>query len=1840
MKESQRRKYYILALSLATLGGAEAFAGYTTLTVADLTFENEFFRHIAPEVECPWLDASVQQCDNSFGWGHGELTLPRVADPTSEGDYNRFSTEWRGTITDLAPGNFVSSIWAASGDSTSPTINQPKPRQLLLVLTKEINEVAGGNNCGLLIQVANNLGFGTANRFMGVQRHKGWQGNQTECLIETSTSSSAPACEAMASSEWSSFSEANPNFTCNHIDSYRYALDVGDFNGDGYEDFVYLRSGQNGQLDSHSRFIVGENVTSGSCNAGQELSLSTVKEINKDTSGNEIEEFGSNRSLCVKQLSTSDWLQAQLPSSACWQIPMNGDTAVSGDLQNTGGQDEFVLGVSGCDSNIGSNAILVYKDLLDSSTRSTYNILFSDHGFQAVALETGSIEMSPNLLTCEAGSVAAASYAYVSVAANGVTDSPSNVLKKLDISEGSSGTMVTVPLTGLGETESIDRLVYRDLTGNNEGDFIVATSNSSDSIARVRVSSTDDGGNYKVEGIEATFPERVSFMASLDMDGDPENLMDFMVGRNFGWGARYYYAINRRSNLYHTEGFVVSRDLLAGNNANGKLVVDLSLSPTFDNSGGPLAELDIYISNNGSDWQTYFQCTGIACAYDAITTSLAGKRESFQSFGKGVFVGIRMKGISTTTLGTQEQALTEKYATAEKELTKNSPILRNIQVTPRVVDSAVFSRSALAQRVSGNDFWVYSSFFNFPCFEGGLKAYKMSERVTSAGVDPNQACGNSEEFDCGWTSGAVSGWFDNDSGEPTWSAVISASSGSGIAGLKELVASDAAVRTEVLGNSATQSTVSTLLTRLKSGYKDLTSGNNSTAESCLEKPPMGDGDWTIRDPGHQSPLVVAGNYAKSASGVELEIPYYIDKLYPTLKSSYISHQENLKNNPRVYLGTNGGAIYSFDAALGGEPKWAYVPENLLSKLQEQTADYHKQCSANFDNSTGKLTLADGPIETRYRHQYFIDGNITQVTLPTGSRNEWKTLALVSQGQGLGKDKRNGSETVDSYWLFALDVTQDGGAGTEAPKPLWEFTDSAGVVTTCDPNGLKPASCTSDCDMDCTKSKTFMQTCEGSACSKYGNVVMMDVSISPNHTLTSVQRLEMDIASDADGGYVEMRVPNPGVAPDWCVKAKKPKPTLSIVESSALTPPKLKDGSTVFEAPVVEYSFEAAPRAGNPNHTVWFLLDIEASINNASDLCYYHSNGELPFLWYSIDSSSLYADDAAGGVVMYEVPDLSTSTSGYIRVWLRSKVESLFGNGLHTLQVWPLNPRFKLRAVMISDDSLDGPDAGGINDLAKTENGTPAWKSLTECSPECTVSCVEGAPDPNNTGCTGNTQNCEVPKYVDSGIYGLEGVRTEDDTLGNFNYCEESVRSPADRVEQFTAFGQTFSKPAVGPVEVGGSTKWLAFMGSGTNRGIRTATATIGRSIYAIDICSSDDCKTTPTKIGQWLIPDLPEKSEEESVTSLPTIPTASICETGDGNQCQITNYRIGTGLSTGKVNIENAVPGAPSLVDVDGDGIVDRAYFGDLEGRLWRLKFDPTATWATFGAKSQLCVIFDAGDHDGDCYSNGVYNGNLDTCARNWAPIVTRPAVAVIERSKPNVYFGTGADDRAPDEPVLYRFYSVQDNEKIVSGSDCPRVKTTKDLRFSKPEYEWVVGDGFENTYPLRPLKCELSEGAGGERYWSDPVILDNAQIFFASLYGDIDTVDPFSSAQVSPDRTESRACSPNELAGGASAIYGYATRPLSLAGGRRVKAGESLFDESYYATGAKIRKQITILGETAGGSGWASNQSRKVVGAKTLLFQRFSKAESNQAPLIQTAATSSVESKICLEQWREVPLD
>ena len=185
------------------------------------------------------------------------------------------------------------------------------------------------------------------------------------------------------------------------------------------------------------------------------------------------------------------------------------------------------------------------------------------------------------------------------------------------------------------------------------------------------------------------------------------------------------------------------------------------------------------------------------------------------------------------------------------------------------------------------------------------------------------------------------------------------------------------------------------------------------------------------------------------------------------------------------------------------------------------------------------------------------------------------------------------------------------------------------------------------------------------------------------------------------------------------------------------------------------------------------------------------------------------------------------------------------------------------------------------------------------------------------------------------------------------------------------------------------------------------------------------------------------------------------------------------------------------MVDLDGDGLVDRLYIGDLEGKLWKLVLDGPGrqspnTWKLY--------LFDAGDSND---SMGFVNGlrlSQSQALRSWMAHRGSP-IFILVRVRMTEHRMMWFIDSIQSETMM-RLANVARNQK-------PRMICGLGVRVMTGNMSGL-GDGLDNAkMPKEPLEDDDAEGEAGERYWSDPLIVDGSTIFFASLYGKIDVVDP-----------------------------------------------------------------------------------------------------------------------------------
>ncbi|MFC2170015.1 pilus assembly protein, partial [Acidobacteriota bacterium] len=293
-------------------------------------------------------------------------------------------------------------------------------------------------------------------------------------------------------------------------------------------------------------------------------------------------------------------------------------------------------------------------------------------------------------------------------------------------------------------------------------------------------------------------------------------------------------------------------------------------------------------------------------------------------------------------------------------------------------------------------------------------------------------------------------------------------------------------------------------------------------------------------------------------------------------------------------------------------------------------------------------------------------------------------------------------------------------------------------------------------------------------------------------------------------------------------------------------------------------------------------------------------------------------------------------------------------------------------------------------------------------------------------------------------------------------------------------------PVVADVQINGTWKTILICGQGSGRGSIIAGGTTGNFYFALDV--TDPLNPQPlwefthSTLGEsWSVPVIGKVRKDGD-------DWAAFMGSGyDNNADQaVGNCFYAVDLSTGEAfwyfeaedfdnrtvpgvvqNIPNTIPGSPSLVDVDNNGYSDRVFVGDLDGRIWKVNVEDS--YAAF---------------------NSWQGEKIYTDSKNY-PIITRPAIWInpaVEGSIPRIYFGTGGDDRAPDD-AIYSFVALLDDDSL--GRE--------------QKVEWYIGDpSFLNIGADK----DVGDLDPGEKVWADPQISDEV-VYFSTLTGSIESVDP-----------------------------------------------------------------------------------------------------------------------------------
>jgi hypothetical protein len=275
----------------------------------------------------------------------------------------------------------------------------------------------------------------------------------------------------------------------------------------------------------------------------------------------------------------------------------------------------------------------------------------------------------------------------------------------------------------------------------------------------------------------------------------------------------------------------------------------------------------------------------------------------------------------------------------------------------------------------------------------------------------------------------------------------------------------------------------------------------------------------------------------------------------------------------------------------------------------------------------------------------------------------------------------------------------------------------------------------------------------------------------------------------------------------------------------------------------------------------------------------------------------------------------------------------------------------------------------------------------------------------------------------------QGRSVGEDATGNYYVALDitDIENPQPLWE-FTEerMGETWSVPVIGRIIKNGEDTWTAFMGSGYDN--VSGQGRQGHRFYAVDIATGE-CF--------FFFNANPEKNTKTGANGAVIWPNGK--------------------------NVARSLPGSPGIIDTNSDGYADRVYIGDTEGRLWKV------------------------DVSLEYLSSDPWDEELMYEDLNNYPIITKPAVwieAGAPGALPRVYFGTGGDDKAPDDAV-YSFIA------LIDGED--------------PEVEWYLGDP---DILLLSEDDDRGDLSAGEKVWADPQVA-NSMIYFSTLTGNIETVDP-----------------------------------------------------------------------------------------------------------------------------------
>ena len=455
-----------------------------------------------------------------------------------------------------------------------------------------------------------------------------------------------------------------------------------------------------------------------------------------------------------------------------------------------------------------------------------------------------------------------------------------------------------------------------------------------------------------------------------DRDGDVD-----LIVNDANHSGDYYLVVNLLADVFALNGHAQSTNVTAGAlDPRLYAVTSVRVSRLVQGWRGKDSnglKVELYFSSNGGvNWELYNTWTGSGIATVTNSDPLAGWYE-FKNFG----TDLRWRVVLTAT----EDAMAE-YVGASFD----TPQVFSIDLDYKYVNRQEYSRSSAAATIvtsSGETKkLIIGSSFIYPGWEGQLRAYDVTNVAIGSG-------GNS----------TLTTLTTSDLGSSTGRTLSGGTAILWDAGqILDARNSDdrtiyTAIRPGMDLSQALQRTDFTVANEplLAPFLQDPNNDNAGLIDFIRGK----DREWKLGDINHSTPVVV---------GPPVQTPSLMGAGYSQFKTAQANRTKVL------YVGANDGMLHCFNATTGAE-LWAFIPYNLLAKLQ-------KQWAVDLVNAN-----------RFYAHDIYVDGSpaIADVEIA----GEWRTVLVCGQGPGKGSTMAGGHN-----YYFALDVTTP-----EDPRPMWEIT---------------------------------------------------------------------------------------------------------------------------------------------------------------------------------------------------------------------------------------------------------------------------------------------------------------------------------------------------------------------------------------------------------------------------------------------------------------------------------------------------------------------------------------------------------------------------------------------------------------------------------------------------------------------------------------------------------------------------------------------------------------------------------------------------------------------------------